>query len=878
MDLLIDLTVKATVVLGAACMIAALQRRASAATRHLTWTCALAGLLILPAATLLLPTWRLPTPGGWTLSGSRSATTTDASPEAATERSDGFAGALAQASAAEVRQRFGELYAAADAPIIASTPASEIVAGPGGAAGLTGAIVVGIWVLGAGLGMILLAVGCWRLRKLRLRSQPLGSAEMLAMSRDLAANLGVKRQVRFLQAPHQQIPMTWGVLRPVVLLPDDVAAWPLDRVRLVLRHEVGHVRRLDCLTQTLSSIARALYWFHPLAWYAAAQQRAEQENACDDMVLASGQTPAADYAEHLLAVTAGTPADCFAAALALGVTRGRRIRRRLAALLDVNRNRRPLTARRVAGVVGIALGALLLVGAAAWSPGAAQAQQAEAPVLSQAPVQQRPGAAQEKELPAEQEPSGAQKSPAAQKPATSTADALKRLQDVHQKLREHYVAPLDDKQLFDAAIKGLLAGLKDPHTDLLPADAFGTLQAQMAGGLTGIGAQLAIKDKRIVVVTPLDNSPALKAGVRPGDFIDVIEGQSAEGLDLNEAVKRIVGKPGTQVRLKVTHADGATEELTLTRAAIQLPTVHGFRRDAEGRWQFVLDPERKIGYAHVLQFNKNTAGELRGALDRLQKEGMKGLILDLRFCPGGLLDQALKVADLFIDDGTILTIRGPGKQEQVFKAKADDRALGKLPLVILVNEQTASAAEIVAGAIRDHKEALLVGSRTFGKGSVQTLLKLDDGAGLKLTTAYHYLPSGRNIQKRPGAKTWGVDPTDGAYVPLTGPQIEALHKNMMERAKLGFKKGEAPKGPDKLTPKAIAEEYQDPQLAAALTAMSAKLTDGVFGRVGQPLQVLHEHMSKLEEMQQKRAALLQSLQELDRNIDEVRRQVGKEKK
>jgi carboxyl-terminal processing protease len=522
--------------------------------------------------------------------------------------------------------------------------------------------------------------------------------------------------------------------------------------------------------------------------------------------------------------------------------------------------------------VAVALGGLMLLGAAAWSPSAAHAQLADGSAVPQQIAQAPQLPVKPPILPDVLAPAQAKQTPA------DGAEALKRLQDVHQKLREHYVGPLDDKQLFEAAIKGLLSGLKDPYTDLLPAESFGALQAQIGGGLSGIGTQIGVEDGRLVVVTPLDNSPALKAGIRPGDRIDAIDGAGTEGMDVNEAVKRIVGKPDTHVKLKVTHADGAAEELTLTRAAIQIATVHGLQRDAEGRWQFALDAERKIGYARVLQFNKKTADELRTALEQLGKDGMKGLILDLRFCPGGLLDQALNVADLFLDEGTILTVRGAGKQEQVFRAKAGDSKLGKLPLVILVNEHTASAAEIVAGSLQDHNAAFLVGTRTFGKGSVQTLLKLDDGAGLKVTTAYHYLPSGRNIQKRPGAKTWGVDPTDGAYVPLTGPQLAALQKGMLERTKVGFKKGEGPRVPDKLTPKAIAEELADPQLAAGLEAMTAKLTGGEFSRVGQPLKVLHEHMNTLEEMQQKRAALLQSLKELDQNIDEVRRSVGQDKK
>jgi carboxyl-terminal processing protease len=381
-------------------------------------------------------------------------------------------------------------------------------------------------------------------------------------------------------------------------------------------------------------------------------------------------------------------------------------------------------------------------------------------------------------------------------------------------------------------------------------------------------------DQRLTVVTPIEGSPAHKAGVRPGDVIETIDGRAARGIELKEAVQRILGKPGTEVKLKVLHHDGIVEELTITRAQLQLRTLQGFRRGPDDRWVFTLDPEHKIAYVQLTQFSPTTAKELREALTALQKEGLKGLILDLRFCPGGLLDQALQVAKLFLREGLILTTRGPNKQERSFRADGKE-AIADVPLVILLNEQTASAAEIVAGALSDHNRAVLVGSRSFGKGSVQSIVKLDEGGALKLTTAYHYLPSGRNIQKRPGEKVWGVDPTDGYYVPLTQSQLEALKKDAERRALIGLPKDEQLKYPARLTPRLIEEQHADPQLAAALRTMIARVTSGDYVKVGQAIDVLQDHVRQLEEMRQRREVLLKNLNQLDEEISNLQKGVDK---
>jgi carboxyl-terminal processing protease len=230
-----------------------------------------------------------------------------------------------------------------------------------------------------------------------------------------------------------------------------------------------------------------------------------------------------------------------------------------------------------------------------------------------------------------------------------------------------------------------------------------------------------------------------------------------------------------------------------------------------------------------------------------------------------MLNEAVSAAKLFLNEGVIVTIRGSDKREHVFRADGAE-TLGTFPMVVLINEHTASAAEILAGALLDHGRAVLVGARTFGKGSVQSVVNLDAGGALRMTTAYHYLPSGRSMQKRPGEARWGVDPSDGFYVPTTQAQNEALLKGMRQRALLGVPRDEQPAAPARLTPKVLAEQHSDLALAAALRTLAARLTGGEFDKTGRSLEVQQVHLQRLEEMRSRREALVRSLQQLDDDI------------
>ena len=840
--LLLDAALKATVLLLVAFAIARIMRPISAAGRHLLWTMTILGLLVIPVLSWLLPTWTFPlalpldrTQLVAEVNRTRFAfyvLDEDLKPVnlLQAEKTAGNAGMVLVANRGQTSPRdfpAGKTYRAVP-PVVRKVSFGEWM--------------VRIWFGGAVLSLAWLAAGWLSLFRLSKSCRRIEDGSLAQILAEVANKLSIGRPVLLLSS-RRAIPMTWGLLRPKVLLPDAALTWPESKVRMVLTHELGHILRRDGLVQMLGYLARGLYWFHPLAWLAIRKLHLEQEQACDDLVLASGAC-APDYAEHLLAVTSGLPANFWTAPAALGMGRTEKLRCRLVSMLDAARNHRPI-GRKVRWVA-LAVTTVLLVPLAS----------AGFTVHS---------------VDGQEQTTDQAKQPAADKDGL----LLKKISEATEKLLKHYVAPLDETKLADHALKGLLQGLMDPYAGYLTADELGRVDSQLKGVLTGIGVQLKMIDKRLVVLSPLEGSPALKVGMRPGDVIDAIDGKTTRGLTMDEVVKRILGPSGSAVKLKVIHGDGAVKEVSITRREIRWSSVTGFRRGGDGKWQFLLDPEHKIGYLRIQQFSSRTAAEVQETVKDLKKQGLKGLILDLRFCPGGLLGQAIDVCKLFLDKGVILSTRGPAKAEKTWKADGN-RPFGDLPLVVLINDQTASAGEIVAGALGDHERAILLGTRTFGKGSVMAIVKLDAGGALKVTTAYHYLPNGRNIQKRPGNKTWGVDPNDGFYVPLSGAQTEALLKDAQKRALLGLQKEDQPKRPARLTAQIIEDQHADPQLAAALRTMVARLTGGEFIKVGKDNALLVDHVLRIQEMRQRREQLLSNLKTLEREIADLQQVVGKE--
>jgi carboxyl-terminal processing protease len=309
--------------------------------------------------------------------------------------------------------------------------------------------------------------------------------------------------------------------------------------------------------------------------------------------------------------------------------------------------------------------------------------------------------------------------------------------DVFERMRAEYVEPVNDRDAIENAIQGMLSSL-DPHSSYLNQRSFRDMQTQTRGEFGGLGIEVTQDGGYIKVISPIDETPAARAGVRPGDFITHLNGTSVQGLSLQEAVEQMRGQRGTQIRLTIRR-QGAERpiELTLTRDVIR-PQVVRFRLE-----------DGNLGYVRVTSFNEQTEAGLRRAVQQLKQQaqgGLKGLVLDLRNNPGGLLDQAVQVSDDFLTQGEIVSTRARRQEDaQRWNARPGDIADG-LPIVVLINGGSASASEIVAGALQDHRRAVVLGVKSFGKGSVQTVMPIPGNGAIRLTTARYYTPSGRSIQ------------------------------------------------------------------------------------------------------------------------------------
>ena len=323
--------------------------------------------------------------------------------------------------------------------------------------------------------------------------------------------------------------------------------------------------------------------------------------------------------------------------------------------------------------------------------------------------------------------------------SNSMYEDLKVFTDVLSLIQKDYVEETKSKDLVNGAIKGMLETL-DPHSSFMPPNMFKEMQEETKGRFEGLGIEITLREGVLTVVSPIEDTPAFKAGILAGDQILKIDGESTKNFTLMDSVKRLRGPRGTKVTITIMR-EGLTKpkEFTLVRDVIPVRSV---------RHELL---EKNYGYIRLSQFQEKTDGEFEKAVKALEEESkgsLKGLVLDLRNNPGGLLDQAVKISDRFIDSGLIVSVEGR-KEDQKLKFYAHpDGNLARYPLIVLVNGGSASGAEIVAGAIQDHGRGILVGTQTFGKGSVQTIIPLKDGSGLRLTTARYYTPNGRSIQAK----------------------------------------------------------------------------------------------------------------------------------
>src|SRR5271163_2024269 len=325
--------------------------------------------------------------------------------------------------------------------------------------------------------------------------------------------------------------------------------------------------------------------------------------------------------------------------------------------------------------------------------------------------------------------------------SSDTYRQLNLFGDVFERVRADYVEKPDDSKLVESAINGMLAGL-DPHSSYMDPKSFRDMQVQTRGEFGGLGIEVTMEDGLVKVVAPIDDTPAAKAGVMANDIITKLDDEAVRGLTLNQAVDKIRGPVNTKIKLTIMRKGSDKPiEVTIMRDVIRVKSV---RSHPEGD---------DVGYIRITQFNEQTTDGLKQAINDLNSQlgadKIKGYVVDLRNNPGGLLDQAISVSDTFLDKGEIVSTRGRNPEEtQRFNARPGDMTKGK-PVIVLINGGSASASEIVAGALQDHKRASLVGTRSFGKGSVQTIIPLGAGNGaLRLTTARYFTPSGRSIQAK----------------------------------------------------------------------------------------------------------------------------------
>ncbi|MDD5482082.1 MAG: S41 family peptidase [Kiritimatiellae bacterium] len=338
-------------------------------------------------------------------------------------------------------------------------------------------------------------------------------------------------------------------------------------------------------------------------------------------------------------------------------------------------------------------------------------------------------------------------------------EKMQLLAEVLLQIRRSYVDEdkTQYKDLLYGALKGMLQSL-DPHSQFMEPATFEDMKNDTAGEFGGLGIVIGMRDGILTVIAPMEDTPAYRAGIMHGDKIIAIDGESTENLNLQEAVKKMRGEPGTKVKIKILRAKPQEiKELEIVRAVIKVESVKGVKMAAD-----------RIGYIRIIQFNEPTAGALQKALESLLEQGMQALILDLRNNPGGLLSSAIEVSQKFLKGGEkIVSTRGrPGAGVQNQYASRGKYHYTDFPIVILINGGSASASEIVAGALQDYKRAILVGEKTFGKGSVQSVLSLDDGSAIRLTTAKYYTPNERMIHDK------GIEPD--VYIPMSPEQWQKV--------------------------------------------------------------------------------------------------------
>lgn len=421
-------------------------------------------------------------------------------------------------------------------------------------------------------------------------------------------------------------------------------------------------------------------------------------------------------------------------------------------------------------------------------------------------------------------------------------ELVRLLVDVLQEVRHKYVVDVDperERKLVEDMINGGLERL-DPHSQYINPREYKQFDRQSEGKFGGIGIQVGFdrqKGNLLTVISPMAGTPAYEAGVLAGDVILKIDGKDTDSIRMSEAVDMIQGEPGSTVLLTLRR-EGQPKplDISIKRTIIKVPSVLGDRRlpGNDSEWDYFIDRKSRIGYIRLINFGKTTTQELQTVLQTLEKDDVQGLILDLRNNPGGLLRAAVEISDLFLTDGVIVSTKGRNHKDEVYRARMDGTMLQRtgrpVPLVVLVNHFSASASEILAAALQDHKRAVVIGERSYGKGSVQNIILMEnDSSALKLTTASYWRPSGKNIHRFPDKKDFEaakIDPDEWGVVPNPGFEVKLTEKERIEYMLYRSDRDiirKAPKPPEKDKDGQPKKPFEDRVLQKALDFLKSEI-------------------------------------------------------
>ena len=439
--------------------------------------------------------------------------------------------------------------------------------------------------------------------------------------------------------------------------------------------------------------------------------------------------------------------------------------------------------------------------------------------------------------------------------------------DVRGVLVDRHLNVPDEEAMQQAAIAAMIESLDDPYALFVPDEKEKAFIKDLEGDYAGIGAEVRMIDGELVIITPMDDSPALASGMRAGDVVEFIDDEPANNATIQALIERLTGPVGTEVQVDVRHTDGAKEKLTITRGHIQSPSVSGLiRRDQE--WSWSLDDVNGITYVRIRQFNETTPKELAKALDDAQQDGLlNGLVIDLRDNPGGALSAAIMISNMFLDQGTIVTVSGRVDPQRSWDAQPE-HILPDIPILVLVNRNSASASEIVAGSLQANNRVVILGTRTFGKGSVQEVLELSSGGMLKFTTARYDLSNGRTIDKQLSKDKglWGVDPNKGLVI---RESIEELRERIESREPYIIITDNEPDTYVSGDVNWLENTFNDHQLAQALLAIQTKLEVNQWPVLSQEDPVVTGIREEVTALAKERIAILKTLIDVDERLSSL---------